>query len=50
MDDEEARFEELEAEFGQVLLSLSGDKSLERFHAEYSKIFTALRGVRRGGG
>lgn len=49
LDDDEARFEELEAEFGQVLLSLSGDRSLERFHAEYDKIFGALRKVRDGG-
>ena len=40
---ESSAFESLERDFQQVLTELVGDKSLERFRAEYEKLHRALK-------
>ena len=40
---ESSAFEALERDFQEVLQELVGDKSLERFRAEYEKLHRALK-------
>ena len=40
---ESSAFEALEKDFQEVLQELVGDKSLERFRAEYEKLHRALK-------
>ena len=43
MEFESSAFEALERDFQEVLQELVGDKSLERFRAEYEKLHRALK-------